>query len=86
MRREFFPWSASGRSLSNGRNEGCSKIIYDPETKRILGAGICGTNAGELIAEGNLAVEMGADLEDLSLTIHPHPTSLGNPRSGGGNG
>ena len=69
-----FPWSASGRSLSNGRNEGCTKIIYDPESKRILGTGICGTNAGELIAEGNLAVEMGADLEDLSLTIHPHPT------------
>ena len=69
-----FPWTASGRSLSNGRNEGLTKIIYDPESKRILGAGITGTNAGELIAEGNLAVEMGADLEDLSLTIHPHPT------------
>jgi len=69
-----FPWTASGRSLSNGRNEGTTKVLYDPETKRILGAGICGNNAGELLAEANLAVEMGADLEDVSLTIHAHPT------------
>ncbi len=69
-----FPWSASGRSLSNGRSEGVTKVLYDPESRSILGVGICGSNAGELIAEGNLAVEMGADLEDLSLTIHPHPT------------
>jgi dihydrolipoyl dehydrogenase len=69
-----FPWAASGRSLSNGRNEGSTKVLYDPESKRILGAGITGNNAGELLAEANLAVEMGADLEDVSLTIHAHPT------------
>ncbi|MDC7233689.1 MAG: dihydrolipoyl dehydrogenase [Spirochaetales bacterium] len=69
-----FPWAASGRSLSNGRNEGTTKVLYDPETKRVLGAGITGNNAGELLAEANLAVEMGADLEDVSLTVHAHPT------------
>ena len=69
-----FPWAASGRSLSNGRNEGMTKVLYDPETKRVLGAGITGNNAGELIAEASLAVEMGSDLEDISLTIHAHPT------------
>jgi len=69
-----FPWAASGRSLSNGRNEGTTKVLYDPETKRVLGAGMCGNNAGEILAEANLAVEMGADLEDVSLTIHAHPT------------
>ncbi|MDA3959133.1 dihydrolipoyl dehydrogenase [Oceanispirochaeta sp.] len=69
-----FPWAASGRSLSNGRNEGMTKVLYDPETKRILGAGICGNNAGELLAEANLAIEMGSDLGDVSLTIHAHPT------------
>ncbi len=69
-----FPWAASGRSLSNGRNEGMTKVLYDPESKRILGAGITGNNAGELIAEASLAVEMGSDLEDVSLTIHAHPT------------
>ncbi len=69
-----FPWAASGRSLSNGRSEGLTKVLYDPESKRVLGAGIVGTNAGELIAEAVLALEMGADLEDLALTVHPHPT------------
>ena len=69
-----FPWAASGRSLSNGRSEGMTKVLYDPESKQILGAGIVGTNAGELIAEAALALEMGADLEDLALTVHPHPT------------
>jgi len=69
-----FPWAASGRSLSNGRSEGLTKVLYDPETKQILGAGIVGTNAGELIAEAVLALEMGADIEDLALTVHPHPT------------
>ncbi|QEN08495.1 dihydrolipoyl dehydrogenase [Oceanispirochaeta crateris] len=69
-----FPWAASGRSLSNGRNEGTTKVLYDPETKRVLGAGFCGNNAGELLAEANLAIEMGSDLEDVSLTIHAHPT------------
>ncbi len=69
-----FPWAASGRSLSLGRKEGLTKIICDKETGRILGAGIVGTNAGELLAEAVLALEMGADVEDISLTIHSHPT------------
>ncbi len=69
-----FPWAASGRSLSMGRSEGMTKIIYDPETKQILGAGMVGPNAGELIAEAVLALEMGADIEDIALTVHPHPT------------
>ncbi len=69
-----FPWAASGRSLSLGRDEGLTKILFDKETKRILGAGICGPNAGELIAEAVLALEMGADMEDIGLSIHPHPT------------
>ncbi len=69
-----FPWAASGRSLSMGRKEGITKILSDKETGRILGAGMVGPNAGELIAEAVLALEMGADVEDISLTIHPHPT------------
>ncbi|MDO9167897.1 MAG: dihydrolipoyl dehydrogenase [Methylobacter sp.] len=69
-----FPWAASGRSLSIGRKEGLTKILCDKQTGRILGAGMVGTNAGELIAEAVLALEMGADAEDISLTIHPHPT------------
>ncbi len=69
-----FPWAASGRALSIGREDGLTKLLYDPETKRILGAGIVGTNAGELLAETVLALEMGADVEDIALTIHPHPT------------
>jgi dihydrolipoamide dehydrogenase len=69
-----FPWAASGRSLSLGRNEGLTKLLFDPESKRLLGAGIVGPGAGELIAEVALAIEMGADAEDISLTIHPHPT------------
>jgi len=69
-----FPWAASGRSLSMGRNEGLTKVLYDPETKRLLGAGIVGPNAGELIAEAVLGLEMGADIEDLALSVHPHPT------------
>ncbi len=69
-----FPWAASGRSLSIGRNDGLTKVLFDPDTKRILGAGIVGPNAGELIAEAVLALEMGADIEDVALTIHPHPT------------
>jgi dihydrolipoamide dehydrogenase len=69
-----FPWAASGRALSIGRDEGATKLLYDPKTRRILGAGIVGVNAGELIAEMVLALEMGADMEDISLTIHPHPT------------
>ena len=69
-----FPWAASGRALSIAREEGATKVLLDPATRRILGMGIVGTNAGELIAEGVLALEMGADMEDIGLTIHPHPT------------
>ncbi len=69
-----FPWAASGRALGNDRDEGLTKVLFDKETKRLLGAGIVGVNAGELIAEAVLALEMGADMEDISLTIHPHPT------------
>ena len=69
-----FPWAASGRSLGLDRDEGLTKILFDKETRRILGAGIVGPNAGELIAEAVLALEMGADAEDISLTIHAHPT------------
>jgi len=69
-----FPWAASGRSLSIGRNEGLTKVLFEKESHRIIGAGIVGTNAGELIAEAVLALEMGADVEDIALTVHPHPT------------
>ena len=69
-----FPWAASGKSLALGRNEGRTKIIFDKDTKRTIGVGIVGPNAGDLISEGALAIEMGADAEDISLTIHPHPT------------
>jgi len=72
--KAVFPWAASGRSLSIGRKEGLTKIICEKETGRVLGAGIVGTNAGELIGEAVLALEMGADAEDIGLTIHPHPT------------
>ncbi|MCI4663478.1 MAG: dihydrolipoyl dehydrogenase [Neomegalonema sp.] len=69
-----FPWAASGRALANDRSEGFTKVIFDPETKRILGCAIVGPSAGDLIAEAALAIEMGADAEDIELTIHPHPT------------
>jgi dihydrolipoamide dehydrogenase len=69
-----FPWSASGRATTLGRMDGVTKILVEPNTQRILGIGICGPGAGELIAEGVLAIEMGANLTDLKLTIHPHPT------------
>src|SRR4051794_3667703 len=69
-----FPWVASGRALGIGRPEGMSKLIVEPETHRILGAGIVGVNAGDLISEIALAIEMGADSEDVALTVHPHPT------------
>jgi dihydrolipoamide dehydrogenase len=69
-----FPWAASGRSLSIGRNEGVSKALFDAKTHRLVGMGICGTNAGELLAEACLGIEMGADMEDIGLTIHAHPT------------
>jgi dihydrolipoamide dehydrogenase len=69
-----FPWAASGRALGIGRDEGMTKLLFDPESGRLLGAGIVGVNAGELIGEAVLALEMGADAEDIGLTIHPHPT------------
>jgi dihydrolipoamide dehydrogenase len=69
-----FPWAASGRSLALNRDEGFTKLLFDKQTHRVLGAGIVGTNAGDLIAEVALAIEMGADAADIGLTIHPHPT------------
>jgi dihydrolipoamide dehydrogenase len=69
-----FPWAASGRSLSLGRDEGITKILFDEEHERIIGCGIVGPSAGDLIAEAALAIEMGADAADIGLTIHPHPT------------
>ncbi|MBV9457678.1 MAG: dihydrolipoyl dehydrogenase, partial [Bradyrhizobium sp.] len=69
-----FPWAASGRSLSLGRDEGSTKLLFDETTHRLLGCGIVGPNAGDLIAEAALAIELGADAEDIGLTIHAHPT------------
>jgi len=69
-----FPWAASGRSLALGRDEGFSKLLFDPVNHRVLGGGMVGPNAGELVAEVALAIEMGADATDIGLTIHPHPT------------
>ncbi len=72
--RGAFPWAASGRSLAIDRDEGMTKILFDKDTHRVIGGGIVGTNAGDLIAELALAIEMGADAADIGLTIHPHPT------------
>jgi dihydrolipoamide dehydrogenase len=69
-----FPWAASGRSLGLGRSEGMTKLLFDEASHRIIGAGIVGPNAGDLIAVATLAIEMGSDAEDIGLTIHPHPT------------
>ena len=69
-----FPWGASGRALSAGAASGVTKVLFDKTTGRIIGAGICGQNAGELIHEAVLALEMGANAEDISLTVHAHPT------------
>ena len=69
-----FPWSASGRALGLGRDEGFTKLLFEPGARRLLGAGVVGVNAGDLIAETVHALEMGADAEDIGLTIHPHPT------------
>ena len=69
-----FPWAASGRNLASGGRDGLTKLVYDPATNRLLGASIVGRNAGELLAEVTLAIEMGARLEDIGLTIHAHPT------------
>ena len=69
-----FPWGASGRAITVDRVDGLTKLVLEPKTGRVLGVGIVGSGAGELIAEGVLAIEMGATAEDLRLTIHPHPT------------
>jgi dihydrolipoamide dehydrogenase len=74
FKKGAFPWVANGRSLSLGREEGFTKLLFDPETHRVLGGGIVGTNAGDLISEVALAVESGCDAADIGLTIHPHPT------------
>ncbi len=73
-KKGVFPWAASGRSLSIGRNDGVTKVLFDKTTHKLIGAGMTGPNAGELIAEAVLALEMGADIEDIALTVHPHPT------------
>ena len=73
-KKGMFPWSASGRALTIGRNEGLTKLLFDPKTKRVIGGGIVGTNAGDLISEIALAIEMDCDVSDIALTIHPHPT------------
>jgi len=69
-----FPWAASGRAIAVGANQGKTKILFDPETKKVLGVGIVGPSAGDIISEGALAIEMGADAVDVGLTVHPHPT------------
>jgi dihydrolipoamide dehydrogenase len=72
--KAVFPWSASGRAIANGRDEGFTKLLFDETTRQMIGGGIVGVNAGELISEIGLAIEMGADGEDVGRTIHPHPT------------
>ncbi|MEA3118893.1 MAG: dihydrolipoamide dehydrogenase, partial [Paraburkholderia sp.] len=72
--KAVFPWAASGRAIANGRDEGFTKLIFDEETHRVIGGGIVGLNAGDLISEVCLAIEMGADAADIGRTIHPHPT------------
>ena len=72
--KSTFPWAASGRSLTLGRTEGLTKLLFDEATGRLLGCGIVGPNAADLISEAALAIELGADAADLALTIHPHPT------------
>ncbi len=70
----MFPWAASGRALSLERGEGLTKLLFEPGSRRLIGAGIVGVGAGELIAETVHAIEMGSDAQDIGLTIHPHPT------------
>jgi dihydrolipoamide dehydrogenase len=72
--KAVFPWAASGRALALGRDDGLTKLLVEPESHRLLGAGIVGVGAGELIAETVHAIEMGANAQDIALTIHPHPT------------
>ena len=70
----MFAWAASGRSLALGRDEGLTKVLFDETTHKLIGCGIVGPSAGDLIAEAALAIEMGADTSDIGMTIHPHPT------------
>jgi dihydrolipoamide dehydrogenase len=72
--KAIFPWTASGRALGLGRDEGMTKLLFEPESQRLLGAGIVGVGAGDLISEAVHALEMGANAQDIALTIHPHPT------------
>src|SRR5574343_1259657 len=74
VKKGLFPWAASGRAIANGRDEGFTKLLFDEETHRIVGGGIVGTHAGDMIGENALAIEMGADAVDIGKTIHPHPT------------
>jgi dihydrolipoamide dehydrogenase len=74
VRKAVFPWAASGRALALGGEDGTTKLLFDPQSGRLIGAGIVGPNAGDLISEAALAIEMGADAADIGLTIHPHPT------------
>jgi dihydrolipoamide dehydrogenase len=74
VEKAAFPWAASGRAIANGRDEGFTKLLFDAQTHRVLGGGIVGTHAGDLISEIALAIEMGADAVDIGRTIHPHPT------------
>jgi dihydrolipoamide dehydrogenase len=74
LTRGLFPWAASGRAIANGRDEGFTKLLFDADTHRVVGGGIVGTHAGDLIGEVALAIEMGADAVDIGRTIHPHPT------------
>ena len=74
FKKSEFPWAASGRAIAIGANQGKTKILFDPDTKQILGVGVVGPGAGDIISEGMLAMEMGSDAEDVSLTVHPHPT------------
>ena len=74
VEKGLFPWAASGRAIANGRDEGHTKLLFDAATHRIVGGGIVGTHAGDLIGEIALAIEMGADAVDIGRTIHPHPT------------
>jgi dihydrolipoamide dehydrogenase len=74
FKKGLLPWTASGRAIANGRDEGFTKLLFDEETHRIIGGGIVGTHAGDMIGEIALAIEMGADAVDIGKTIHPHPT------------
>jgi dihydrolipoamide dehydrogenase len=74
VQRAVFPWSASGRALGMGRGEGFTKLLFAEDDGRLLGAGMVGAHAGELVAEATLAIELGADAHDLGLTVHAHPT------------